>query len=158
MCLWLCWQPEIEVINGLISRSFRTPLSLLTSWNNESVSTLTSIFPSSLCIKTHMSFSKSSKDYFVSGSGVLHAQCQTRCGEWKRSTLDLNTLFGNDDGRFSAGGENFSHTARDISCFSSKGSVYLKAEIQRKDYPWPWQVQKINLDLFIANEDGQLRV
>ncbi|CUS11432.1 unnamed protein product [Tuber aestivum] len=101
-----------------------------------------------------MSYHKSSVYISLSGNQVLSALCRTCDGEWIRSTIDLNTVLGNSDGRFEWGGVRFSHTAKDVTL---KDNRTLSAYLKRRDGSWSEKPVEVNLTEHITNHDGALR-
>ncbi|KAG0643284.1 hypothetical protein HOY80DRAFT_473325 [Tuber brumale] len=101
-----------------------------------------------------LSYHNSSVYISLSGNQVLSALCRTCDGEWVRSTIDLNTVLGNCDGRFKWGGGMFSHTAKDVKL---KDNRTLSAYLKRKDGSWSEKPIEVNLTEHITNHDGALR-
>ncbi|KAK3807758.1 MAG: Cyanovirin-N [Benniella sp.] len=91
------------------------------------------------------------KDLTLIDSHILSAQCQACfCDEYTETTIDLNTVIGNIDGKFQWDNENYSFSARSVSL---EGSV-LKAElrtIRRRYLP-----SSIDLAERIKNVGGKL--
>jgi hypothetical protein len=104
-----------------------------------------------------MSFTATSHSVAVRPDSVLTAQCQLCNGDWKDSSITLDDFLGNDNGFFLLGGDAFSRGASDvrISC-NTGGSTTLHAELQRRD--GSWHKDSVNLDDFICNDDGNLRL
>lgn len=70
---------------------------------------------------------------------------------YKASSLDLNEILGNDDGRFTFRFGGWSHSAKNITL----DAAILKADLRRAMFGWD-DDQTVNLDLHIANIDGEL--
>lgn len=104
-----------------------------------------------------MSFTVTSHSVTVRPDSVLTAQCQRSNGDWKDSSITLDDFLGNNNGSFLLGGDAFSTSASDvrISC-NTGGPTTLHAELQRGD--GSWHKDSINLDNFICNDDGNLRL
>ncbi|KAL6400148.1 hypothetical protein AUP68_15841 [Ilyonectria robusta] len=60
-------------------------------------------------------FHLSAEDISLEDGHILHAKVANEEGEFLDSQLDLDYYIGNDDGNFQWGGENYSHSAEDIS-------------------------------------------
>ncbi|KAG0133641.1 hypothetical protein HOY82DRAFT_257638 [Tuber indicum] len=101
-----------------------------------------------------LSYHRSSVYISLSGNQVLSALCRTCDGEWVRSTIDLNTVLGNCDGRFEWGETRFSRTAKDVKL---KDNRTLSAYLKRKDGSWSEKPVEVNLTEHITNHDGALR-
>ena len=104
-----------------------------------------------------MSFTVTSHGVTIRSDSVLTSQCQLCNGDWKDSSITLDDFLGNDDGFFLPGGGGFSTSASDIriSC-DAGGPTTLHAELQRRD--GSWHKDSIDLDNFIRNDDGILRL
>ena len=95
-------------------------------------------------------FSKTSQNIRLQGNSILVADCKKQDGSSKSSSLDLDTLLGNVDGKFTRGQQTFSKTARNIAL---KGLI-LSAEL--KNSSEVWVPATVDLDALIANNDGLL--
>jgi hypothetical protein len=103
-----------------------------------------------------MSFSATSTKIKLKKDGhTLSAICKTRSGGSVKSKLNLNTCLGNNDGRFTWGGENFSLSAWKVKLHDSDDGLKLKAHLQRVD-PNDHIHDSVNLDERITNDDGTL--
>ncbi|KAF5372631.1 hypothetical protein D9758_005266 [Tetrapyrgos nigripes] len=80
----------------------------------------------------------------------LIIDCKTHNGDKVELTLNLDTLLGNDNGKFKWRSHSFIATARNISL---DGSI-LKAELQQ--LTGKWVADKIDLSLHIKNDNGKL--
>ena len=98
---------------------------------------------------TTMSFSHSSHSIHLRGT-VLHARCKDQHGEYRESSIDLDAVLGNNDGRFTLHGGNFAHSARDVQLDGTELSATLR------DTDGEWHRTSIDLNRCIGNSDGRL--
>lgn len=98
-----------------------------------------------------MAFYNSCRDVELNGS-TLSAQCQSKEGYWGYSEIDLNDYIGNREGYFDTRTDRFYETATDVYL---EGSV-LHADM-KDSYGYYQGDQTIDLNLFITNDDGQLK-
>ncbi|KAJ7136878.1 Cyanovirin-N [Mycena epipterygia] len=96
-----------------------------------------------------MSFSESSQNYRLEGTH-LHAECRDEDGNMCNSSLNLNRVLGNDDGRFDSNGENFSESAE----FYGLDGTTLVARLRSSD--GEYYDARIDLNSFITNNNGKL--
>ena len=98
-----------------------------------------------------MSFSKSSHSLQFK-KPFLHAYCQTIAGEWKPSTLDLNSGIANVDAKlkFKKDG-NFMASSKDITL---QGTVLHAFCLDQKG---AWVESTLNLDEEVSNINGCLK-
>jgi hypothetical protein len=99
-----------------------------------------------------MSFSSSAFSFYLEADGhTLAATCEKADGNEETSYLDLNTCLGNKDGSFEWGGTEFSFSASNITLDGTELSADLLNENDElvRD--------TVNLDDYIANEDGVLK-
>jgi hypothetical protein len=82
---------------------------------------------------------------------VLTALCLTHTGKLAVAEIDLDAHFGNDNGKFNAGGSHFSHSAKDVHL----NGFALCASLKKEDGKWVDAIY--DLDTCIENIDGQLR-
>ncbi|KAF9324397.1 hypothetical protein BG006_000555 [Podila minutissima] len=103
-----------------------------------------------------MTFMHSSKDIRLKNNRYLTATCQRKDGRWVESSLDLDTIIGNDDGYFSWEGENFSMSAADpVTIKVASDSVLLRTDLRKANGDWR-QGETLELSERIENLDGQL--
>ncbi|KAI1748341.1 hypothetical protein F4782DRAFT_542925 [Xylaria castorea] len=96
-----------------------------------------------------MAFQSTSRGIRISGS-ILQAECRDWDGNWRPTSLDLDTVIGNSDGKFSLANKSFSHGADNLQLCGSKISISLC----RRDGP---PVKAIfDLNLCVANKNGSL--
>ncbi|KAG6009367.1 hypothetical protein E4U21_002677 [Claviceps maximensis] len=100
-----------------------------------------------------MSFSLTSRDFWLEDSHILHAWCLDMNDAYRESSLDLNKCLGNKDGFFQWGGENFADTASDVEM----SATILSAKMLTED-DIVGERQRVDLNEHIANTDGQLTV
>ncbi|QRV93562.1 cyanovirin-N [Ceratobasidium sp. AG-Ba] len=98
-----------------------------------------------------MSFSRTSKHIQLHDGKTLSADCEVAGGSFLPSRLDLDTCLGNIDGHFRWGGKQFSQSARNVKLQAAE----LKGDLHSADGK-EWKHATVNLDLHIANIDGQL--
>jgi hypothetical protein len=83
--------------------------------------------------------------------GVLHAECSTLSGEFRKSSINLNGCIGNSDGEFRWGWSNFSATAQDV-CLEGTHLHARLATIKGE-----WHNACTDLQTRIRNMGGNLR-
>lgn len=98
-----------------------------------------------------MSFSESSMGVYLEGT-TLHASCQNGSDQWVHSSLDLDTVLGNNNGDFDTNSTGFSKTAQDITL--EEDTNVLRAKLKQGQ---TWKDASIDLNSFIKNDDGQLK-
>lgn len=81
---------------------------------------------------------------------ILLADCRTIDGSYRFSSLDLDTLLGNIDGKFVWGKQGFSQSAREVSL---EGTI-LTADLM--NMAGVWVSASADLNPFIQNNDGVL--
>lgn len=96
-----------------------------------------------------MSFSESSENYRLEGHH-LHADCRDEDDNMCNSSLDLNRVLGNDEGRFDSNGENFSESAE----FYGLDGTTLVARLRDSD--GEYHDARIDLNSLIMNNNGRL--
>ncbi|KAK4139589.1 Cyanovirin-N [Dichotomopilus funicola] len=102
-----------------------------------------------------MSFSGTAQNIRVDDGHLLRADLQSVDDEWKYAELDLNTVIGNNEGKFEWEGVDFAGSASQIS-FSLEGDdnvPVLRALLKDSgdvDHP-----ADINLSERIENVDGE---
>lgn len=99
-------------------------------------------------------FHASAEHIRVDDGHILRAVLHNGSGEAVEAELDLNSVIGNDNGNFFWGGENFSHSAENIS-FSVEGAdsvPILRASL--RDVEGNLNDRDINLAERIGNADG----
>ncbi|KAK4151730.1 Cyanovirin-N [Chaetomidium leptoderma] len=102
-----------------------------------------------------MSFHSSAQGIRVDDGHILRARLENSGGQMVDAEIDLNQFIGNDNGSFQWEGENFSHSAEDIS-FSIEGDAsvpILRAQLKNMEGGFNWA--DINLSERIGNEDGR---
>lgn len=99
---------------------------------------------------TAMSFTRTSTGVSFSGT-VLNATCKNREGLLCGTSIDLDTVLGNKNGKFDWNSSNFSKSAQDIYF----DGTLLHASLQND--AGLWQRDCISLDHYIANIDGELQ-
>ncbi|UNI24681.1 hypothetical protein JDV02_010411 [Purpureocillium takamizusanense] len=103
----------------------------------------------------NMSFRQSASNIRVDDGHILRASIKNDDGDWVDSEIDLNTFIGNNNGRFEWGGENYSHSAEDIS-FRMEGeneeTPVLRARL--RDVDGNPHDADINLDERVGNDNG----
>lgn len=99
-----------------------------------------------------MAFSQSAQDFRLDGS-LLVATIATEAGDWVESVLDINEYIGNNDGFFEFGGRGF-FDLLDTETLRLEGP-FLYTSLYRLDGSLA-EEQVINLDDYIANQDGNL--
>jgi len=80
---------------------------------------------------------------------TLRATCQTSNGDWKITSLDLNTCLSNTNGIFTCGGR-YGQSARG----QSLSGTTLSAQLQTVS--GNWMQTTVNLNNFISNINGEL--
>ncbi|KHN94518.1 Cyanovirin-N [Metarhizium album ARSEF 1941] len=98
-----------------------------------------------------MSFVESSREMWLEDGHILHALCQDDDGNWNGASIDLDRFIGNSDGWFVWDGENFSHSASDISL----DGTLLSAEMGMVD-GGNRERQGLDLNERIGNSNGEL--
>jgi hypothetical protein len=101
-----------------------------------------------------MSFHASAENIRVDDGHILRATLHNADGEQVEAEIDLDTILGNDNGWFSWGGENFSHSAEHVH-FSLEGDdsvPILRAHLT--DAEGNVQERDINLAERIGNDNG----
>ncbi|KAK0664634.1 hypothetical protein QBC41DRAFT_283636 [Cercophora samala] len=98
-----------------------------------------------------MAFQLTSRGVHLSGS-TLHAECRDWNSDWISTSLELDEVLGNSDGKFSLSDKNFSHSAKNLRLL--RGSK-LSASLRRRD----GQLAKatFDLNLCVANINGHLQ-
>ncbi|KAL2131518.1 hypothetical protein VTI74DRAFT_4939 [Chaetomium olivicolor] len=102
-----------------------------------------------------MSFHASAQDIRVDDGHILRARLSNANGEGVDAEIDLNQFIGNNDGNFEWGGENFSHSAENIT-FSLEGGdsvPVLRAGLRNVEGEVVYR--DINLAERIGNNDGR---
>ncbi|OGE57209.1 hypothetical protein PENARI_c002G06123 [Penicillium arizonense] len=103
-----------------------------------------------------MSFHESATHIELEDGHILKAVLRNEDGDEQESTLDLNTIIGNNDGHFYWEGENFHESASDIS-FEREGdeeTPVLRAVLGNVE--GEGQDADINLAERITNINGEL--
>jgi len=95
-------------------------------------------------------FSQSCAESEMNGS-ILLSTCRTISGSYKETSIDLNPVIENVDGRLTWQPANFLETCRNIDL---DGGVFMSAECKTRDQRW--KQTYVNLDDHIANIDGVL--
>ncbi|ODM20065.1 hypothetical protein SI65_05051 [Aspergillus cristatus] len=86
----------------------------------------------------------------------LQATCNNDQGTGITSQIKLDEALGNQDGRFSWNGQNFSNTARNVRLgMEGKREPVLHAELQ--DDSGEYRESEARLGEHVGNIDGQLR-
>ncbi|KAK3814644.1 MAG: CVNH domain-containing protein [Linnemannia gamsii] len=91
---------------------------------------------------------------------TLKASCQDCSGSWSPTSLDLNIILGNTNGKFTWGGIDFSKSARDTALDGQTSilTATLDTGFEKEDEPGNVEVEdKINLSEKIQNEGGSLK-
>ncbi|KAG9008486.1 hypothetical protein FRB94_013210 [Tulasnella sp. JGI-2019a] len=96
-------------------------------------------------------FFETSKDVELN-DGILQAECLTRDGWYRLSSLDLNEVLGNDHGSFTLRFGGWSMSAENIHL---DGAV-LTADLRSIEDDWNLD-QTFDLDFYIKNDDGVLK-
>lgn len=100
-------------------------------------------------------FYDSSRDVRLEGNSTLVADCSDTSHRYRRSAIDLNYCFTNNDGRLLWERDgNFAASARSIRL--TDGGRYLEAELCSIDGRWCHN--RVNLNERIGNEDGRLEM
>ena len=60
---------------------------------------------------------------------MLHGSCRVADGSWLYSEIDLNTHYGNKEGKFISGGAGFKSTGRHFALEHGESSLVLKGEL-----------------------------
>jgi len=84
--------------------------------------------------------------FSLRNNSIFTALCLTNSGKLAVSEIDLDAHFSNDNGKFVAGGKNFTHSAKDIRL----DGLTLRASLNSKEASY-------DLDACLENIDGQLR-
>ena len=97
-----------------------------------------------------MLFSLSCTDISIQGS-VLSARCRNASGKHLPSQLDLNTVVGNDNGKFNWDMNNFSKSATNVGL----NGAFLCAQLRSRS--GRFVPACLNLNFCIENANGALR-
>jgi hypothetical protein len=94
---------------------------------------------------------------------ILSMQCRARDGQWHRVDVDLDNFLGNSNGSFDLFGQNFSHSAQNMSIqeFEENGvgvGLILHAELRDASAAGGWHVASIDLSSVLENHDGEIRL
>ncbi len=95
-------------------------------------------------------FRESCRNIRLHYRNILLADCRTIDGTYRFSSLDLDTLLGNIDGKFVWGKQGFSQSAREVTL---EGTV-LTADLMNT--AGAWVSASADLSAFIRNNDGVL--
>ncbi|OJJ97249.1 hypothetical protein ASPACDRAFT_1858701 [Aspergillus aculeatus ATCC 16872] len=98
-----------------------------------------------------MSFAHSCQNIRLEDGHILACSAPDRNGNLVEARLDLDVLIGNEDGTIFWDGQNFSHSAQNITL---EGSL-LTADLPARDGSFN-ERQGIDLGERISNEDGRL--
>ncbi|KAJ7036897.1 hypothetical protein C8F04DRAFT_953360 [Mycena alexandri] len=96
-----------------------------------------------------MSFAESSQFFRLVGT-VLHAQCRDEHNNLHNSTLDLDHIFGNNNGHFERHGSRF-HESSSI-CGLNNTTLVARLRTEDGDY----RDATIDLNSIIRNDNGRL--
>ncbi|MEQ9552093.1 mannose-binding lectin [Coleofasciculus sp. G2-EDA-02] len=101
-------------------------------------------------------FSQTCENITINGS-TLSAECETRNGYYRTTSIKLDDYIGNLDGVLSWGDSNFSQTCQDIGLAQllSSREFLLAAQCEKVD-GITYSQSDISLDEHIANIDGTL--
>ncbi|EAU31002.1 conserved hypothetical protein [Aspergillus terreus NIH2624] len=101
-----------------------------------------------------MSFHERAEDIRVDDGHILVARLANGDGDFQEASIDLDRFLGNSEGSFEWGGQNFSHTAEDISFhLEGDGNVpVLRARLASSD--GELHDADVNLAERIGNENG----
>jgi len=91
----------------------------------------------------------------LTGGTTLHADCLVDNGSdvCNPSSLDLNAILGNQNGRFHLGSDNFAASARNVRL---EGTRLLGALEQCRECGGGWNEDSIDLELVVCNKWGEL--
>ncbi|KAK0705748.1 Cyanovirin-N [Apiosordaria backusii] len=104
-----------------------------------------------------MSFHLSAQDIRVDDGHILRARLDNGEGEMVDAEFDLDTVLGNDDGIFSWGGENFSHSAQGITfAMEGDGVPILRAGLTNLNGDVNWH--DVNLAERLTNAGGKFQL
>jgi hypothetical protein len=103
-------------------------------------------------------FSLTCEDITLDGS-TLSAMCETRNGDQKETSINLDKYIGNLDGTLSWDDHNFSQTCSDLGLAQllSSRQLILAANCERAVGGNTYSPSDIELDAHIANIDGTLK-
>ncbi|KAF8432854.1 Cyanovirin-N [Terfezia claveryi] len=102
-----------------------------------------------------MAFHASSQGIELHDNHILVAQVRSEHGTWHHRTIDLDNYIGNSDGWFTWDGQNFSHSAEEISLSHRSDGVWLEANLRCKNGGCRGR-QGINLSEKFTNRNGHL--
>ena len=97
-------------------------------------------------------FSKSSRNIWLKDDHILIAECCNVRGEYVTSTLDLNKVLGNDNGKFAPGGGFLRSCQRPVKFKHEGVSIHTKLS----DFRSMHSGVHASLDRFIGNDNGKL--
>ncbi|KAJ7662775.1 Cyanovirin-N [Mycena polygramma] len=96
-----------------------------------------------------MSFAETSQNYRLVNT-VLHAQCRDEHGNFHNSSLDLDHILGNSEGRFDPNGSRFFESAG----ICGLNATTLVATLRRSD--GTFHGTTFDLNEIVRNDNGRL--
>ncbi|KAF8421825.1 Cyanovirin-N [Tirmania nivea] len=102
-----------------------------------------------------MSFHASCENIHLQGGHILVAKARSMNGNWCDSSIDLDHYIGNSDGWFTWDGNNFSHSAKEITLSHRPDGLWLEGDLPCRDGGYR-ERQGIRLSDRISNVNGRL--